>query len=87
MVYDLAWTSGRRWSGGKQGGGIGMGLSIGADCSRGALRVRDAVGADHGSSGTAAIVAVELEVASTSTVAAVDVFGSWIWGFLWWSWI
>ena len=84
MVYDLAWASGGRWSGGEQGGSVGVSLSIGVDCGRGTLRVRDAVGTNHGGSGTTAVIAVELEVSFSSTVAAVDVLGSRVWGFFRW---
>ena len=83
MVYDLARSSRRRWSRGEQGCGIGVGLGIGVDGSGRALGVRDAVGTNHGSSGAAAVVAVELEVAFPSAVATVDVFGGRIRGFLW----
>ncbi len=85
MVYDLAWASGGRWRGGEQGSSVGVSLSIGVDCGRGTLRVRDAVGTNHGGSGTTAVIAVELEVSFSSTVAAVNVLGSWVRGFLWWS--
>jgi hypothetical protein len=81
MVYDLAWSSGWRWGRGKQGGGVGMGLSIGFNGGRRALGEQDAIGTNHWSSGAAAVIAVELEVAFSSTVATVDVFGSRIWSF------
>ncbi len=59
-----------------------MSLSVEINCGGGTLQVRDVVGPIHGSSGAAAVIAVELEVAFSSTVAAVDVLGSRILGFL-----
>ncbi len=83
MVYDLSRVSDRRRGSGKQGGSVGVGLTIGVDGGGRALGVRDAVGTNHGSSSSFAVVAVKLKVAFSSTVATVDVFGSRIWSLLW----
>ena len=82
MVYDLTRASGWRWGRGEQGGSIGVSLTVGVDGGGRALGVRDTVGANHGSSGAFAVVAVKLKVAFSSTVATVNVFSSHIGGFL-----
>jgi hypothetical protein len=85
MVYDLSRVSGRRRGGGEQGGSVGVSLTVGVDGGGRTLGVRDAVGTNHRSSSSFAVVAVKLKVAFSSTVTTVDVFGSRIFSFLWWS--
>ncbi len=85
MVYDLSRVSDRRRGGEEQGGSVGMSLTVGVDGGGRTLGVRDAVGTNHGSCSSFAVVAVKLKVAFSSTVTRVDLFGSWIWSFLWWS--
>ena len=60
-----------------------MSLTVGIDGGGWALGVRDAVGANHGSSGAFAVVAVKLKVAFSSKIATVNVFSGRIWSFLW----
>ena len=84
MVYDMSRASGWRRGSGKEGGGVGVSLTVGVDGGGRTLGVRDAVGTNHGSSGAATVVAVELKVAFTSTVATVDILGSQIWSFFRW---
>ena len=84
MVYDLSRASDWRRGRSEQGGGVGVSLTVGLDGGGGTWGVRDAVGANHGSSSAFAVVAVDLEVAFPSTIATVNVFSSRIWGFLWW---
>ncbi len=83
MVYDLSRAGGWRRGGGEQGGGVGVSLTVGIDSGGRTWGVRDAVGTNHGGSSAFAVVAVDLKVAFSSTVATVDVFGSRIWSFLW----
>ncbi len=83
MVYDLSRASGWRRGSGKEGGGVGVSLTVGVDGGGWTWGVRDAIGTNHGGSSAFAVVAVDLEVAFSSTVATVDVFGGRVWGFLW----
>ena len=83
MVYDLSRASGWRRGSGEEGGGVSVSLTVGVDSGGRTLGVRDAVGANHGSSSAFAVVAVELKVAFSSTVATVNVFSGRVWGFPW----
>ena len=83
MVYDLSRASGWRRGSGEEGGGVGVSLTVGVDGGGWTWGVRDAIGANHGGSSPFAVVAVDLEVAFSSTIATVDVFGGRIWSFLW----
>ena len=82
MVYDLTRASGWRWGRSEQGGSVGVSLTIGINGGGRTLGVRDAVGANHGGSGTFTVSAVELKVAFSATVATVDVLCSRVRGFL-----
>jgi hypothetical protein len=81
MVYDLTRASSWRWGRGEQGGGVGVSLTVGIDGGGRALGVRDAIGANHGSSGAFTVSAVKLKVAFSATVATVNVLCSRVRGF------